>query len=191
VYERALQLAGESRDDQAAVSELKALAAGKRRTLRRAERAMRSGGRAREDRKAHLAQRLLEAAGNDQSVAQISAEDERRLELLEEFARQSRAEQWSRLVAGQPALAGLESEARAGAFGNLPEGRVSESVPTERERQERAEQARLRLALMNRLWAVLGPAASSHDPLLTSEAAVNVALQHLLRLSDASAEDSS
>lgn len=185
VHVRALELAAERRDDPAAVAELRALAKGKKRTVRQAERATRIAGRARERRRENLAQRLLEAAIGDRPVAPIPQDALERVLLLEEFWALPPARRWTRLVSAQPALAELEAWAHASR--RRPRRSVDpDSVMTDEDQAEQMEAARTRLELSNRLDSLVGPRAKSTDPFVSSTLARDVAFFHLMKVSDSS-----
>jgi hypothetical protein len=126
VLERAKQVAGEGREDERAVAALQALASGRRRALRQAEKASRSMGYHRELRAANLTNRLLKAAvAREQTPKAPTASDEERIASIETFKELAKDEQWAFLVQAQPALDELEADVRTGRFGELRRLRVS------------------------------------------------------------------
>jgi hypothetical protein len=105
VLERAKQLAGEGREDARAVTELGALASGRRRTVRQAEKASRFMGYHRELRVPNLTNRLLKAAvAGERTPRAPTAADDERIAAIETFNELAKDEQWAFLVQTQPAL---------------------------------------------------------------------------------------
>jgi hypothetical protein len=206
VLDRAKQLAGDGREDVGAVAELRTLARGKARTLRRAERASRFCGYHRERRRANLAYRLLRAAVADAPVAAVPPVDSERIEAVEAFWTLPWAERWTRLTALEPRLSDLEAEVEAGRFGEIrklparvlalrerqraasqagiAEVYVSSSdhepPPTEQEMRELREHGRRQRDLEMRLTALVGPDSAGKDSLLGSQSAFDLARGYLV-----------
>jgi hypothetical protein len=183
VADRAFKLAGKRREDEAAVAELVALAGGSKRTLENAERFTRQSARHCEDREFNRAHRLLVAAVHRRAVEPPSAEDERIFGIVKTFRALPPAKAWARLVEAESRLGELESETRTGAFPTaVPEfGTRRDEVL----RQIAHEQALAGSELGDRLRALVGPLASTTEPLIKSRAALAVAMSHLADVDDA------
>ncbi len=207
VLDRAKQLARDGREDPSAIAELRALAGGRRRTLRQAERTSRFAGYHRELRQANLANRLLRAAvARAQAPAALTAGEEKRIDAIEDFKQLSATEQWGLLVDTQPALRTLEADVRNGRFGEVtgPPGdlakrgtRTYETVdgepmvkvtfsssdppPTPEETRRLKEFARAHMRLTSELQSLVGPRAGQLDPVLGSQQALDTAERHLRR----------
>ncbi|MGD0454947.1 MAG: hypothetical protein ABSB69_15240 [Solirubrobacteraceae bacterium] len=207
VLNRAKQLADEGREDKPAVTELRASASNRRRTLRQAERASRFMGYHHELSRANLANRLLKAALAREAVpAPPTARDKARIEAVENFNRLARDQQWALLTQLQPALPELESDVRAGRFGEITtrdydflkdrasiqetadgERRrmvtltSSDPPPTEHQMQKLRQQGDGRQELMTQLRPLVGPSSGDDNPLLESQRALDIANAYLLR----------
>jgi hypothetical protein len=207
VLERTKQLADDGREDASAISELRALAHGRRRTLRQAERASRFMGYHHELRQANLTNRLLKAAAaGEQRPTALTAGEEERIGAIETFRNLSRAEQWAFLVEAEPALHNLETDVRSGRFGKVtrpPDGllrrgtRTHETVdgermvkvtlsssdppPTPQESRLLKELAHAHMQLTNELQLLVGPRSRQLDPVLASQHALETAERHLRR----------
>jgi hypothetical protein len=204
---RAKQLADEGREDKPAVAELRASASNRRRTLRQAERASRFMGYHHELSRANLANRLLKAALAREAVPSPPTDrDKARIEAVENFNRLARDQQWALLTQLQPALLELESDVRAGRFGEITTrdyaflrdrtsiqetaggGRrrvatltSSDPPPTEEQMQKLRRQGDGREELMTHLRALVGPSSGDENPLLESQRALDIANAYLLR----------
>lgn len=205
VLDRAKQLAGDNREDERAVTELRALASSKRRTLRQAERASRLVGYHHELTQANLANRLLKAALAREAVPPAPSQGDReRIDTVETFLQLKKDEQWAHLTNLQPALLELRADALAGCFGDLkarhdearevlktatdgPGGQrvvsFSSSDPprTEEEMRRLRQAAQGEQQLMRRLKPLIGPACGHEDLLLSSQRALDAAHSYLLR----------
>jgi hypothetical protein len=203
VLDKAKQLARDGRADSEAVTELRALANGKRRTLRSAERASRFMGYHRELRQVNLANRLLVAALNGQ-VAAIPPADNEPIETVEAFKALERDERWNRLTELEPRLRALEADVDAGRFGDIrrlpasvrtlkertraaaqegvTEVRLSsdDRPPTQQEMHELREHSRRTLDLQKSVSRLLGPDSSHADLLLGSQSALDFASAYLV-----------
>jgi hypothetical protein len=203
----AKQLADEGREDQPAVAELRASASNRRRTLRQAERASRFMGYHHELLRANLANRLLQAAlAREAGPSPPTTRDKARIEVVENFNRLARDQQWALLTQLQPALLELESDVRAGRFGEVTtrdydflkdrtsieetadggHRRVvtlssSDPRPTEAEMQKLRQQGDGREELMTQLRPLVGPSSGDDNPLLESQRALDIANAFLLR----------
>lgn len=201
VLDRAKQLAGEGREDQRAVAELRSSARNRRRTLSQAERASRFMGYHHELSRANLTNRLLKAALAREAVPfPPAARDKARIEAVENFNRLALDRQWALLTQAQPALFKLEGDVRAGRFGDIttqdhgfPKERPSiEETPggerrntvtfsssdtplAEEELQELQQEGRRREQLMTQLRPLVGPSCGDDNPLLESQRALNIA----------------
>jgi len=163
VLDCAKQLADEGREDQHAVAELRASASNRRRTLRQAERASRFMGSHHELSRANLANRLLKAALAREAVpSPPTVRDKARIEAVENFNRLARDQQWALLTQLQPALVELESDVRAGRFGE---------ITTRDGRQE----------VMTQLRPLVGPSSGHDNQLLETQRALDIANAYLLR----------
>jgi hypothetical protein len=207
VLDRAKQLAGDGREDDEAVADLRALAGGRRRTLRQAERASRFGGYHRERQRANLAYRLLQAALADTSVAAVPPADRARIEAVEAFWSLPDVERWTRLTALELRLTELEADVEAGRFGEIrvlpqsaqrlreraraarqagiTEVHVSSSSdheppPTEQEMRELRDHGLRLRHLEMRLTPVVGPDSAAKDSLLGSQSAFDFARGYLV-----------
>jgi hypothetical protein len=205
VLDRAKQLAGDGREDAEAVAELRALAGGKRRTLRQAEQASRFGGYHHELRRANLAHRLLQAAATGTQISAISSVDRERIEAVEAFKALPRDERWPRLAAMEPGLRALEAEVEEGSLtgirdlpasvvllqerraaasqAGLAEVHISSddrSPPSEQEMSEIRDYGRLQEDLMKRLAPLVGPDSPHDDLVLGSQSALDLASGHLM-----------
>jgi hypothetical protein len=204
VLDRAKQLARDGRADSEAVTELRALANGKRRTLCSAERASRFMGYHRELRQANLANRLLVAALNGPHVDAIPPADNERIETVEAFKALERDERWNRLTELEPRLRELEADVDAGRFGDIR--RLPASVrtlkertrataqvgatevhfssddppPTQEEVQELRDHSRRILGLQMSVKRLLGPDSPHSDLLLGSQSALDFASAYLV-----------
>jgi hypothetical protein len=207
VLERARQLAGEGREDAPAVTELRALARSRRKTLRQAERASRFLGYHQERRQANLTNRLLKAAvARAHTPTALTAGEEEHIAAIEAFKALSRTAQWAFLVEAEPALHNLETDVRGGRFGEVtrpPDGllrrgtRTHETVDGERmvkvtlsspdppytpeESRLLNELTRAHTLLTNELESLVGPRSRQLDPVLASQQALDTAERHLRR----------
>ncbi len=206
VLDRAKELACDGREDEAAVAELRALAGGRRRTLRQAERASHLMGYHHERAEANRASRLLKAALAGESVPPApSAQDRRRIDAVEALSQLPRAEQWAQLTRLQPPLVELDADARAGRFGDLTtrdddllrgrthmretsdgERRVvsissSDPPPTPEQMQRIHRRAAAQAQLRARLRPLVGPDSANDDVLLRSQRAYDLANAYLQR----------
>jgi hypothetical protein len=190
VVHRARELAHEGREDQAAVAELSAVANGRRRALRRAERASRQGGMHRESRAFDRMHRLLKAAATGGALEPVSPADAQLFDTLAQFFDRKRPfdEIWTDLVAREPLLLHVEKDVRAGRYGPAYDAADYETTEVDDEqRRVRGERARLSLELMERLRKLLGPQAANADPVIRSRKARDFAYWHLDRLPRSSA----
>lgn len=207
VLKRARQLAGEGREDAPAVTELRALARGRGRTLRQAETASRFLGYHHERGQANLTNRLLKAAAEGEQIpAALTAGEEERIGAIEAFKDLSRTEQWAFLVDAEPALHKLETDVRGGRFGKVarsPDGllrrgtRTHETVdgervvkvtlsssdppPTPEESRLLEELEHAHTLLTNELERLVGPRSRQLDSVLASQQALDAAERHLRR----------
>jgi hypothetical protein len=204
VLDHAKRLADEDREDERAVTELRALASGKQRTLRQAERASRFAGYHHERARANLANRLLEAAlARESAPPACSQRDRKRIDLVQAFKQLTKDEQWAHLASLQPALLELRDDAIAGCFGDLKARHdeaqeilkhatdapgsqrvvlVSSFPPrTDEEMRRLVQTARGDKELMRRLKPLIGPTCGHEDLLLSSQSALDAAHSYLLR----------
>jgi hypothetical protein len=207
VLERAKQLAGDGREDAPAITELRALARSRRRTLRQAERASRFMGYHHELRQANLTNRLLKAAvARAHTPTALTASEEERIGAIETFKDLSRIEQWAFLVDAEPALHKLETDVRSGRFGKVtrpPDGLMrrgtrtheivdgkrvvkvtlssSDPPPTPQESRLLRELAHAHRQLTNELQSLIGPRSTQLDPVLASQQALDTAERYLRR----------
>ncbi|MFI4977392.1 MAG: hypothetical protein ACHQC8_01750 [Solirubrobacterales bacterium] len=207
VLDRAEQLAGEGREDERAVADLRATARNRRRTLRRAERASRFMGYHRELHRANLTNRLLKAAVAREALpSNPTAGDRERIEAVENFNRLDRDQQWAQLTQLRPALLAVETDVRSGRFRDITtrddaflkdrttiqetadgERRqvvtFSSSDPplTEEETQKLRQQGDGLDELMTQLEPLVGPSCGDESPLLGSQHALDIANAYLLR----------
>ena len=178
LLERAIELAADDREDEAAVSELAAMAKRHKRALRVAALGARQEGAHRESRLDNLAHRLLQAAIAGTAVEPISDEERERLGEIDAFSDLSDSRAWRVLAEREPRLADLEADARAGVFGGR---KLTQLPPEEREQAAHAELEAMRL-LSERLDPLVGPRANSPDVLLATHVASEVARAHLERM---------
>jgi hypothetical protein len=186
VAKRAVELAREGREDQAAVAELRELAGATEDLLLRAERLTRQGAMHSEDRTFNRAHRLLAAAMTGQPVKPVTPSDEGLFDTLAGFfGRPSSAKHvWADLVVREPELAEVEAEVRAGRFGpGLEEEDSAAEVPRDEEwARVHGEYLLLELALAERLDRILGPGSASSEAIGKSWTARAFAAQYLGRL---------
>jgi hypothetical protein len=204
VLDRAKQLAKEGRGDAQAVSELRAVAGGRRRSLRQAEQASRFNGYHHELAQANLTNRLLKAALAREAVPLPSQEDAERIAALEALSTMSQSDQWAHLTRLQPALVEVDRDVRAGRFGDLgsrddelvrgptheiPVGERRRAVnlsssdprPTDEQMGRIRRRGEALDKLRNRLLPLVGPASEQDDVLLACQRAQDIATAYLLR----------
>jgi hypothetical protein len=206
VLERANQLARQGREDAGAVADLTALARGRRRTLRQAEKASRFMGYHRELRVPNLTNRLLKAAvAREQTPQALTAHEDERIAAIEMFHELGKDEQWPFLIAAEPALGRLAADVDSGRFGELrmpPElskTGVRTPVIVEGRRMERVtlsssdppyapeeiqllrKLSREQMRLTTELQSLVGPLSGQRDLVLVSQNAFDAADRHLRR----------
>src|SRR5262249_35287867 len=156
--------------------ELRRAAGGRRRVLRRAERATRQGGRHRESETRDRAQRLMEAAATGKSIRPPLDSDSQTFDQLAEFFASNRplAPVWAELPMREPRLSELEADVRTGRYGPALAAEkplTSDELKDPQVRRAHAERARLGLELFAQVEAILGPRAENPDPIVRSRKA--------------------
>ena len=177
VADHALELADRRREDDEAVTELVALAQGRKQDLENAERFSRQEARHAEDENFNRANRLLLAAVNGASVQPPSPQAKELFEIVERFHALPKASAWDLLVSREPRLAELESETRRGALTRAVPAIGKSRSPVLQSLAR--EQVLAASELGDRLRELVGPRAPATDPLITSRAAFASALAHL------------
>jgi hypothetical protein len=181
LFRQAMRAARAGKDDETAVAELRSLAGRHRRSLRRAEKLSRLGGRHLDFTVVARAHRLLGAAVTGHPLAPIDPAHAQHTALLDGVFDRARGDDaiWADLIARAPQLAALESEVRAGRFGHADEaiGELGEA-----ERQRLATNTRLWFALDARIKTLVGPSSASSDPVIRSRRARAFAAFRLDRL---------
>jgi hypothetical protein len=180
IWEAALGLAGDDEwDDHSAIEELLRLAGRHRDALRVAEIQSRNGGDFVDLPIPNRAQRLLEAALTGRPVRQVTADDERRMEIVDAFDDLPADEAWDELVRRVPGLSDLFDDHADPLTENGPldESGVGAAHPPPSWTAEELERLRGRIA------ALLGPQSGSSDVVVGSVYARNFAVNHLLWLS--------
>ena len=161
----AFRLGEEGREDPGAVGELKQVAGGRSRELRRAETSIRADGGYLEDVTCDRAVRLLQAAATDRPVEPLSDERMEWFEGLRALRDQSIEDGYSLLAALEPQLASFSREIEAAARDRGPDDGDYE--------------VRINGHVYDRCTDLVGLESHSTEPLIRTMLAKGIALDHL------------
>lgn len=181
LFQQAMRAVRSGQDDEEAVAGLRSLAGRHRRSLRRAEKLSRLGGRHLDYTVGARAHRLLHAAVTGHPLASIDPAHIQHTALLDGVFDRARGDEaiWADVIAREPQLAALASEVRAGRFGHA---RETTDELGEVERQGLATSTRLWFQLNERIKTLAGPSSATTDPVIRSRRARDFTSFYLDRL---------
>lgn len=154
------------------MAEITEVARGKQKVLGQALRASQFAGRHLELSDPNLAYRLLRATVERSEVMAPGRDEERVIAAVAASCALTLDAHWAFLVDRQPALRALEAEALVGDYGAL-------EVDPQANREELRAAGRRTSELHRRLQGLVGPTASSAEPVIGSYTAYEAAVDHV------------